>query len=105
MRTILLVWVALTIIGCSGKDAPEIVASGTIEGTDIRIGTEVSGKVKSVLADEGSRVRAGDTLLIIDDVEYQIQLRQAVANFESFESSYRLAQEGSRKEDIIQAEA
>lgn len=91
--------------GCSGNDAADISASGTIEGTDINIGTEVAGKIKNVLVDEGSRVHQGDTLVVIDDVEYQIQLRQAIANFQSFESAYRLAVEGSRKEDIIQAEA
>jgi len=105
MKYFLLACTAWAIIGCSGNNGSDISASGTIEGTDINIGTEVSGKIKDVLVDEGSRVRTGDTLVIIDDVEYQIQLRQAIANRESFEASYRLAVEGSRKEDIIQAEA
>ena len=105
MKYFLPVVALLVVIGCSANDPSAISASGTIEGTDINIGTEVSGKVRNVLVDEGSRVNAGDTLVIIDDVEYQIQLRQSIANLESFESSYRLAVEGSRKEDIVQAEA
>src|SRR5436309_10716750 len=105
MKYFLLVCTALMMLRCSGKDAADISASGTIEGTDINIGTEVPGKVQKVLVDEGSRVRSGDTLVIIDDVEFQIQLRQADANLKSVESAYRLAVEGSRKEDIIQAEA
>ena len=91
--------------GCSGNSKDVIEASGTIEGTDVNIGTEVGGKVKDVRVSEGTRVSKGDTLVIIDDAEYQIQLRQAQANLESFASAYRLAVEGSRQEDIIQAEA
>jgi HlyD family secretion protein len=91
--------------GCSTGDKNVVEASGTIEGTDINIGTEVAGKVKTLRVDEGSIVKQGDTLLTIDDAEYQIQLRQALANLESFEASYRLVLAGSREEDVIQAEA
>jgi HlyD family secretion protein len=98
-------FIALLVAGCSSGDKNAVEASGTIEGTDINIGTEVAGKVKTLRVDEGSIVKQGDTLLTIDDTEYQIQLRQASANLESFEASYRLALAGSREEDVIQAEA
>ena len=104
MKNFILFCTTLMIIGCSGNSGSEISASGTIEGTDVNIGTEVAGKIKEVRVDEGSRVIKGDTLVVIDDIEYQIQLRQALANLESFESSYRLAVQGSRKEDIVQSE-
>jgi HlyD family secretion protein len=95
----------IVLCSCSGPTDGRIESSGTIEGTDVNIGVEVTGKVSAVLVDEGSRVSAGDTLLTVDDIEYRIQLRQALANLASFESAYRLAVEGSRKEDILQAEA
>ncbi len=93
------------LAGCSGNNTSIIEASGTIEGTDVSIGTEVAGKVRDVRVDEGTQVHKGDTLVLIDDEDYRIQLRQAVANLASFESAYRLAVEGSRREDIVQAEA
>lgn len=96
---------ALVWSSCSNGNHGTITASGTIEGTDVDIATEVMGKVRELRVDEGSRVAAGDTLVIIDDTEYQIQLRQAVANLESFAAQYRLTVEGSRKEDVVQAEA
>ena len=105
MKFLVLVFIIVTLIGCSNGNRNEISASGTIEGTDINIGSEVAGKVKELRVDEGSRVAKGDTLLIINDTEFQIQLRQALANLGSFESAYNLAVEGSRKEDVIQAEA
>ncbi len=95
----------LSLAGCSGSNKSDISASGTIEGTDVNISAEFVGKIKELRVDEGSRVAKGDTLVIIDDTEYRIQLEQAVANEGSFESSYKLAVEGSRKEDIAQAEA
>jgi HlyD family secretion protein len=93
------------LAGCSGNNRDIIEASGTIEGTDINIGAEVGGRVRELRVDEGSRVTAGDTLLVIDDTEYQIQLRQALANLASFDSGYRLAASGSRTEDVVQARA
>jgi HlyD family secretion protein len=93
-----------SLSGCSGNDQNTIEASGTIEGTDVNIGAEVAGKMKAAYVDEGSRVTKGDTLLIIDDADYQIQLRQADANAAAADAQYRLALEGSRKEDVMQAE-
>ena len=93
------------LVGCSGNNTNNIEASGTIEGTDADIGMEAAGRVLFVRVDEGARVQPGDTLVIVDDTEYRIQLREAVANLESFAAQYTLALEGSRKEDIIQAEA
>ncbi|MBX2992287.1 MAG: efflux RND transporter periplasmic adaptor subunit [Bacteroidetes bacterium] len=103
---VLLLAAGLTVPGgCSGNDRNAIEASGTIEGTNINIGSEVAGKVKEVWVMEGTRVSAGDTLVVIDDTDYQIQLRQALANAAAADAQYRLALEGSRKEDILQAEA
>ena len=105
MKYILTALMAITLVSCGGNNQGEIIASGTIEGTDINVGTEVAGRVREIRAAEGSRVSKGDTLLLIEDTEYRIQLRQALANLASFESAYRLAAKGSRKEDILQAEA
>lgn len=104
-KTLILVTLLGTISGCAGNSGNKIEASGIIEGTDINIGSEVSGKVKQVCVEEGTKVKAGDTLVVIDDADYQIQLRQALANQNAAEAQYRLALEGSRKEDILQAEA
>jgi HlyD family secretion protein len=96
---------AVVFCGCSNNDRNLIEASGTIEGTDITVASEVVGKVREVRVQEGSRVQTGDTLVIIDDTDYRLQLRQAEANAAASDAQYRLALEGSRKEDIAQAEA
>lgn len=100
-----IVAIAHLATGCSNNDTGTIEASGTIEGTEINVAAEVAGRILAVPRDEGTRVQPGDTLAIINDEEYRLQLRQAEANLASLEAAYRLALEGSRKEDLIQAEA
>ncbi len=94
-----------TVLGCGNTHDGRIEASGTIEGTEINVAAEVGGRVLEVRVTEGTRVTKGDTLVVLNDEEYRLQLRQAEANLASVESGYRLAVEGSRKEDLVQAEA
>ena len=96
---------SVILAGCSGNSKDHIEASGTIEGTDINIGSQVSGLVNEVRVEEGTNVQEGDTLVMIDDSDYRLQYRQAEANAAAAEAQYRVAVEGSRKEDILQAEA
>ena len=91
--------------GCGGNADGLIEASGTIEGTEINVAAEVGGRVLRVAVTEGARVAAGDTLVVINDEEYRLQLKQAEANLASQDAAYRLAREGSRREDLLQAEA
>lgn len=104
-RVIPMILVASLLAACSDNNEDTIEASGTIEGTDVNIGSEVAGRVREVRVSEGTTVVAGDTLIVIDDADYQMQLRQAIANEQAAEAQYRLAVLGSRKEDIAQAEA
>ena len=97
--------IALLASGCSGNGNGSIEASGTIEGTEINVAAEVAGRILAVPVNEGARVNRGDTLAIINDEEYRLQLKQADANLASLEAAFRLAAAGSRKEDVIQAEA
>ncbi len=107
-RSILLVCIGFLtslLAGCGSSSDKVIEASGTIEGTDIDIGSEVGGKIMDVRVEEGALVEQGDTLVIIDGTELHLQLRQARAAAEAFEAQYQLARRGAREEDIIQAEA
>jgi HlyD family secretion protein len=97
--------VMLLLYGCSNNQKGEILASGTIEGTEINISAEVAGKVKEVRVEEGSTVHKFDTLALLNHQTADIELRQAEANLAASEAQYRLLARGSRREDIIQAEA
>jgi HlyD family secretion protein len=92
-------------ISCSDKNKQGIIEeSGTIETTESVISSQVSGKVLQLLMDEGSQVKSGDTLVIIDHETLDLQLKENEASRDIAKSQLDLLVKGSRKEDIIQAE-
>lgn len=97
--------IAVLLFSCSERKDNEISASGTIEATDVTVSTKVGGQIVRLYVDEGSAVKVGDTLAVVDPTDYVIQLRQAEANAAALDAQYKLAVRGAREEDIIQAEA
>ncbi len=96
----------LIFYGCSNKNGNEkIEASGTIEATNITVSSKIAGEIKSILFDEGSKVLAGDTIIILDNEIYLLQLKQAEALSLISEAQFQLSKKGARNEDIAQAEA
>jgi HlyD family secretion protein len=95
----------LLLSACSRGPGDTITTSGTIMGTETQACAEVTGKVSAVLAVEGTRVREGDRLAIIDDSLYQINLKQARAQMAFAEAKLAEAKVGPRPEAIQQADA
>ncbi|HVN49539.1 MAG TPA: biotin/lipoyl-binding protein, partial [Bacteroidota bacterium] len=104
-NTMLLFFCAVTLIGCGKDDGTVITSTGTIEATDVTLSAQAGGIVQRLKVDEGSIVQTGDTLLLINDVDWRYQYEQANAGYEMAEAQYQLAVKGSRAEDITQAEA
>jgi HlyD family secretion protein len=95
----------LLLAGCSNGNGSRISATGTIEATDVTISAQVGGVIKHISTEEGTVVRSGDTLMIIENTDWQYQFAQMQAAYEIAEAQYRLAVKGTREEDILQAEA
>lgn len=67
--------------------------SSTIRGRqDIEIRPQVSGFITRLLVDEGSIVKKGQTLFVIDQVPFKAALESAIANVESARASVATAQ-------------
>jgi HlyD family secretion protein len=96
--------------------------SGTVEARDIRVGSEVGGRIDKVLVREGDSVQPGQILITFDDKELHASLEQSRANAEKATRGYRpeeidearaaaaqakadyeLKKNGYRKEDIESA--
>lgn len=105
MRSICCAGFLLLTVGCGNGDDSAIEATGTIEATDVTISAQVAGTVSVLRTDEGARVAPGDTLLLLDQREWRLQVRQAEANLAGAQAQYQLALRGAREEDITQAEA
>jgi HlyD family secretion protein len=56
-----------------------LYGNGHIEGTEIRVSSEVTGRVTDSRLVEGKTVAAGDLLVRIDDTDARIQLNQSQA--------------------------
>jgi membrane fusion protein YbhG len=103
--TFLLAALALILFGCGNSNNKNtIAASGDIEATDVVVSSQVTGNVLSIRKDEGQRVNAGDTVIILDHETYDYQLDQAEASAAAAKAQLELLKEGARKEDIQQAE-
>lgn len=105
MKYVSVIIAALVITGCANNSANEITASGTVETTEVTVSAKVGGEIVKLHVDEGSHVRKGDTLTLIDRTDLIIQLKQAQANAAAMEAQYKLTLHGFRAEDILQAEA
>jgi len=101
-----------------------LVASGTVEARDIRVGSKVGGRIEQVLVREGDPVTAGQVLVTFDDRELKATRDASLANFQKIQRGYRpeeieqakavaaqaqadydLRKNGSRKEDVDAARA
>jgi multidrug resistance efflux pump len=94
---ILLVLGIAAYMWASSRPKP-LVASGTVEARDIRVGSKVGGRIDQVLAREGDQVTAGQVLVTFDDHELKATRDASLAN-------YQKLQRGFRPEEIEQAKA
>jgi HlyD family secretion protein len=93
------------LVSCSRtKSGGGIRASGTIEAREVNVASRVSGQVRELKADEGSRVKKGDVLALIEHDTADIQLRQAEAGAALAGAQLDLVRKGARGEDIKQGE-
>jgi len=105
LKLILSTLFSILLFGCSnGDDENKIKASGNIEITEAVVSSKVTGEVVSILRDEGTKVNKGDTVIIIDHENLDLQLAQAVASQEASQAQLNLLRRGARSEDISQAE-
>jgi membrane fusion protein YbhG len=108
MKSLLKICFALTLIyaaGCgNGNEENAISASGNIEATNAVVSSKVTGQVIAIKYDEGARVDEGDTVMVIDHDNLEIQLEQAVAGEEAADAQLRLLKNGARSEDIQSAQ-
>lgn len=96
---------AAILFGCGNdKEIEFIEASGAIESTNIVVSSRTAGNIETINFIEGSKVNAGDTIIIIDHELLEIHLQQAIAGKDAVEAQLNLMLAGAREEDINQAE-
>src|SRR5579864_796565 len=82
-------------------DAPPLIAGpGRVEPSseDIKIGSELSGRLQSVNVEEGDQVHRGETLAVLENADYRAQVASAEASVLAKEAALRKVVNGARRQ-------
>jgi HlyD family secretion protein len=88
----------------SGNRDSLLMASGTIQADEVRIASELGGRIVTVHAAKEGAVRAGDGLVVLDGSQILDKLTEAQAAVEAAEAELLLAQAGPREEEVAAAQ-
>lgn len=88
-------------------DEPEgvLVASGTVEATDARLGFQAPGRLAEVAVREGDEVAAGTVLARLDSASARARRDQAAAQVEAARAQLADLLAGARSQEIAEARA
>jgi len=86
-------------------EALSIKVSGNIEATEVNVGFKISGRIMSLLVQEGDWVDKGKILAKLDEEDLRQRLELARATLRSVQARLDKLLAGSRPEEIKEAEA
>ena len=67
----------ITLLWLSQRSEPALKVSGFVEADEIRVGSRVGGRVKSVHVEEGQTVERGDPLVELEPFDLLDRLSEA----------------------------
>lgn len=70
---------------------------------DIKLGSELSGKLKSVNVEEGDVIRKGQILAVLENADYLAQVASAEAELKQKEATLRKVLNGARSQERLEA--
>ena len=84
-----------------------VVAPGLVEPSseELKIGSELDGKLRQVRVDEGDRVRRGEAIATLENADYQARVNLAAARLAGQQAGLERLLNGSRAEERREAEA
>jgi HlyD family secretion protein len=95
----------------SADHSRDLVLIGTVDANQVIVSAQVEGRIQKLLVDEGTPVKAGDLIAVLDASELQAQESAAAANISSLQ--HKVAQmrdteqstSGSTTSDVANAQA
>lgn len=104
-----MVVVAVLVSGCQGMvDSAEegpLTASGTILADEVRIASELGGRIIDLRVERGAEVQVGDELVLLDATPLLTKLAEAEAAVAAAEAELAVVRAGPRAEEIAAARA
>ena len=104
-RLLLGIGLAVLSAACRPKDTGTLHLNGRVEAPLVDLAPKVSGRVVEVRVREGDRVKAGDLLARLDLGETAVAVERDREGLKSAEARYQDMSEGSRRAEILAAEA
>ncbi len=89
----------------------DLVLIGTVDSNQVVVSPQVQGRIQRLLVDEGTQVKAGDLIAILDPSELEAEERAAAATIASLRSKVTETQyterstKGSTSSDVVNAQA
>jgi multidrug resistance efflux pump len=100
-------WITVRAADTSAPDglAEPLMASGTIEARQVRVASEVGGRLLEVRAAAGAAVQEGVVLVVLDATPLLLQLSLAEAAVETARADLAVVQAGPQAEVLAAAQA
>lgn len=95
--------VIIFIIGLIVNKPEPLIIEGEAVASEVRISGKIPGRIHEFRVEEGTRVKAGDTLVVIESPELTAKLEQANAAEDAAQAQNKKAIKGARKEMILGA--
>lgn len=102
---VVIVAVVLGVVLNRAQNGSALIASGTVEATEARLGFQATGRIERVTVREGDTVRAGAELASLDRAEAEARRDQARAQVRAAEAQLLELTRGYRPEEVQQAKS
>src|SRR5271156_2941901 len=95
----------------STNHSKDLILIGTVDSNQVIVSAQVEGRIQKLLVDEGTPVKAGDLIAVVDASELQTQEAAAAANIASMQHKVAQMQHtekstsGSTSSDVANARA
>ncbi|MDR0873491.1 MAG: HlyD family efflux transporter periplasmic adaptor subunit [Prevotellaceae bacterium] len=84
-NSLIIISTAFLLLSC-GKSKGDYDASGSFEATEVLVSAQANGQLLTFNVSEGQRVKAGETLGIIDTVQLALKRKQLLASMGAVDS-------------------
>ena len=95
----------LSVSACAPRDSERIEGTGTLEVVEVDIAPATAARVERVVVQEGSTVRAGDTLVVLSTPALRPEIQQREARASAAGAALDELQRGARPAELQRAEA
>lgn len=103
--------ISLTYYFISTDHSRDLVLIGTVDSNQVIVSPQVQGRIQKLLVDEGTQVKAGDLIAVLDPSELEAEERAAAATIASMRSKVseteytQRSTKGSTSSDVMNAQA